>query len=114
MPRYAAAGVTEFVEALGSGKEWHSEPYDLREGDIVTFSCRGSGKFYAGIFAREEYFDMRGAEGGAFAFEFGEDRRGFTERFEVPEDDEYYIVLRVGVFTNGPVEIKVRLKIQRG
>jgi len=114
VPHYTPAGITEFTEDLESGEEWHSEPYDLKEGDYVTLSCRGDGRFYAGIFDREEYFDKRGAEGGAFDFEFGEDRRGFTDRFEVPDDDEYYIVLRVGVFTRGPVRINVRLKIQRG
>jgi hypothetical protein len=95
LPRYAPPGIEEFSESLDSGEEWHSDPYDLREGDLVTFSCRGSDKFYTGMFAREEYFELRGADGGAFGFEFGTDKRGFTDRFEVTEDDEYYIVLRV-------------------
>lgn len=113
LPNYAQAGTRTFSVSLDSGEEWHSEPYDLREGDLVTLSCRGDGKFYAGIFEREEYFDLRGSEAGAFGFEFGVDRRGFTDRFEVAEDDEYYIVLRVGVFTTGPVEVRVRLKVER-
>lgn len=114
MPPYTPAEITGFTVDLKPGEEWHSEPYDLKDGDQVTLSCGGDGRFYAGIFDREEYFAKRGAGGGAFDFEFGEDRRGFTDRFVVPDDDEYYIVLRVGVFTGRPVRINVRLKIQRG
>ncbi len=85
----------------------------MKEGDRVTLSCKGDGRFYAGIFGREEYFEGRGTgSGGAFDFEFGEDARGYTDRFIVPEDEDYYIVLRVGVFTSGPVTIDVRLKIE--
>jgi hypothetical protein len=113
VPQYSPARVSRFSVDVDSGEEWHSDPYDLKEGDQVTLSCRGDGKFYAGIFDREDYFDKRGSEAGAFGFEFGEDDRGFTDRFEVPNDDEYYIVFRVGVFTVGPVHIDVRLKIER-
>ena len=113
MPRYYSRGIHSFKVELDSGDEWHSDPLDLREGDLVTLSCRGDGRFYAGIYDRTDYHDLRGSEGGAFGFEFGTDRRGYTERFEVPEDDEYYVVLRVGVFTTGPVTINVRLKVDR-
>lgn len=113
MPRHAPFGTKEFKVTLKPGHEWHSDPYQLYENDEVTFSCRASGKFYAGIFDREEYFEDRGAAGGAFDFEFGTDDYGYTERFTVDEDDDYYMVLRVGVFTPSAVEIQVRLKIER-
>jgi hypothetical protein len=111
--RFYPRGSHQFQVELESGEEWHSDPYDLKEGDLVTLSCRGNDRFYAGIYAREQYYELRGSEGGAFGFEFGTDKRGYTERFEVPEDDEYYVVLRVGVFTSGSAEINVRLKIDR-
>lgn len=113
LPHYSPSGVDEIEVKLDSGEEWHSEPYELREGDIVTLSCRGNDKFYAGLFPREDYYELRGSEGGAFGFEFGTDRRGYTERVKVPEDEEYYIVLRVGVFTPGTTTLNVRFKIER-
>ncbi len=114
MARYTPAGTNSFQVELDSGEEWHSDPYDLREGDKVTLSCRADDKFYAGIFNRDEYYEARGSEAGAFGFEFGTDKRGYTDRLEVTEDEEYYVVLRVGVFTSGKVQIRVRLKIERG
>ena len=110
---YAAPGVRKFEVELGPGEEWHSDPYELRADDLVTLSCRRNHKFYAGLFERETYFELRGAAGGAFGFEFGTDRRGFTARVRVGEDEEYYLVLRVGVFAPGTTTIEVRLKIDR-
>lgn len=103
----------QFKVSLKPGQEWHSDPYELQKDDEVTVSCRGDGKFYAGIFDREEYFENRGSEMGAFGFEFGTDDYGYTEQFTVDEDDDYYVVLRVGVFTSSTVDIQVRLKIER-
>lgn len=103
--------VEEFKVLLKPGQEWHSKPLDIPDGSEVTLSCHGNGRFYAGIFEREDYFERRGAVGGAFEFEFGEDRSGFTDSF-VADGDDYYIVLRVGVFTTRPVRIGVRLKLK--
>jgi hypothetical protein len=48
-----------------------------------------------------------------FGFAFGSDRRGFTDSVRATEDENFYVVFRVGVFTDGQT-IHSRIELQRG
>jgi hypothetical protein len=90
--------VNEIVE-LAPGKERHLR-FRLRAGDALTVTCRAKTKFYAALLDRTAYAERVGGAGDdAFQFEFGTDKRGFTDRAEPTADDDYYLVLRVGVFS---------------
>ena len=92
--------VKEFDVQLNAGEEWHSKAIRLRAGDVVTLTCTSSQRFYAGLFSRKEYAKRKGAVGGAFDFLPGSDRRAFTARVQIDSEDDYYIVLRVGIFSS--------------
>lgn len=98
---------------LTSGQEWHSKPLELFEGDVVTVSATGNDKFYAGLYSRPAYIRRRGAAAGMFDFPFGGDRRGFTTKETIAETDDYYVVLRVGVFTPGTTTVHLRVVVER-
>ena len=95
---------------LESGREWHSKPLLAQKGDILILSARGNDNFYAGLFDRVSYHRKVGADGGGFAFEFGTDTRGFTQKVLARETEDYYIVFRVSVFTFGTTTIYPRLE----
>ena len=94
---------------LKSEEEQHEE-FELLKGDIVTVTCTADENFYAGLFTREDYIKKRG--GGPFGFVFGTDKPQFTTRVEIPEDDDYYFVLRVGAFS-GTGRIRTKVKVRR-
>lgn len=98
---------------LKSGKEWHSKPIALSPGDRLVASASGTRRFYGGLFDRKSYFGLVGRESGAFGFEFGSDRHGFTDSVRATASEDYYIVLRVGVFTSAAT-IHLRVELQRG
>lgn len=97
---------------LPPGREWHSEPLSLLEGDVVTVSASSTQRFYAAFADREEYHRKIGAVAGAFSFEFGTDRRGYTVRQEISLPENYYLVLRVGVFGD-TASIRARVEVLR-
>jgi hypothetical protein len=97
---------------LDSGREWYSDPIDLQTGDIVTVSATADENFYAGFFHRVDFHRYYGRRGEPFAFEFGSDSAAYTKRVVVENSDEYYLVLRVGVFS-GTATIHVRIAVQR-
>lgn len=97
---------------LGSGREWYSDPIDLQTGDIVTVSATADENFYAGFFSRVDFHRHYGRKGEPFAFEFGTDSGAYTKRVVVDQSDEYYFVLRVGVFS-GSATIHARIALQR-
>jgi hypothetical protein len=97
---------------LQPGEEWHSGELRLRAGDVVTISCLGSRRFYAGLFDRPTYFERRKAVLGMFDFAPGSDRPQFTAKEEIAADEWYYLVLResqLGVNTT----IRARLEVER-
>ena len=100
------------VIGLKPGGEWHTKPIELHKGDILTISASGNEKFYAGIFDRVEYHRKVGADGGMFGFEFGTDSRGFTHRVQAKSYEDYYVVLRVGIFS-GSARIQCRIELLR-
>lgn len=77
-------------------------------------SATGDGRFYAGLFDRVRYHRLVGAAGGAFSFEFGADRRGFTDTVRASDEEDYYLVYRVGVFAGRTITIHSRVELQRG
>ena len=103
---------TERIITIQPGREWHSKALQFSLGTMVTLSARANNKFYCGLFAREDYFHRVGAAGGAFAFQAGTDRPGFTTREKILADDDYYIVFRVSVW-GGPTTINFRLKVDK-
>ena len=102
VPRAASPKVTTIVNEiveLGAGRERHVR-FRLKAGDVVTATCRAKTKFYSAFLSRVEYTARVGAAGDdTFQFEFGTDVRGFTRRLDVPSDDDYYLVIRDGVFS---------------
>ncbi len=97
---------------LGSGREWYSDPIDLQTGDLITVSATADENFYAGFFSRVDFHRYYGRKGQPFAFEFGTDSGAYTKRLVVAQSDEYYFVLRVGVFS-GTATIHARITLQR-
>lgn len=102
-PRDAAPKTTNIVNEiieLAPGRERHLR-FRLRAGDALTVTCRAKTKFYAALLDRTTYTSRVGGAGDdTFQFEFGTDERGFTDRAEPLADDDYYLVLRVGVFSD--------------
>lgn len=81
----------------------------MEKDDNVTITCTGDENFYACFFPREEYISKRGGGGsGIFGFPFGTDEPQFTEKVTIPSDDDYYLVLRVGVFS-GSARVSVKV-----
>jgi hypothetical protein len=95
-----------------AGAEWHSKPIHLKPGDRIVASATGTGRFYAGLYDRVTYHRKVGAASGGFAFEFGTDRRGFTDTIEASEEEDFYLVYRVGIF-GATTTIHSRVELQR-
>jgi hypothetical protein len=51
-------------------------------------------------------------EGQPFAFEYGTDRAAYTNRVLIPDDDDYYLAIRVRIFS-GKARIKIRIVRER-
>jgi len=99
----------EFSITLGSGKEWHSNAISLVSGNTLTVTVLGNDRFYAALLPREVYVKYRGTGvGRTFGFEFGTDTLSWTDRVRAKEDDDYYLVIRVGAFTPGVTTLRVR------
>jgi hypothetical protein len=90
---------TEQVSLL-PGREWHSDPIVLAKGDRLVLEASGSGRFYAGLFDRRAYHRLSATSGGAFGFEFGTDKRQVTDEITADRSDTFYVVIRVGVFSD--------------
>lgn len=87
------------ISLLPNG-EWHSEPIRLAVGDVLEVSATAKGRFYAGVFDRRTYHELYGRDSGAFGFEFGTDKRSFETRFRADKNETFYVVLRVGIFSD--------------
>lgn len=98
--------IKEFDIPLNTDREWHSKPIRLKEGSRVTITATSRQNFYAGLFPRDEYIQRASAR-GPFSFPFGADRASFTKVYDIEETDDYYLVFRVGVFSQ-PQTIHVR------
>jgi hypothetical protein len=111
MTEYARRVLLDQPIELASGREWYSDPFSLSQGDVVTVSATADENFYAGFFSREEFHRRYGRRGESFDFEYGTDSAAYTTRVVVPEDDDYYFVVRVGVFS-GTATINARIVAQ--
>jgi hypothetical protein len=90
--------MNEVVE-LAAGKERHLR-FRLKEEDVLTVTCKAKTKFYVALLRRPDYAKRVGAAGeDTFAFEFGSDVRGFSDQVKGAIEDDYYLVLRDGVFS---------------
>lgn len=101
---------------IGTNGKFELALEDLKKGDILTITCLGDKNFYAGLFNRGEFIGMRTSGiGGSSDFPFGSDSLEYTERVTIPDDDDYYLVLRVGVFTgyigNANIHVKIKKRI---
>lgn len=92
---------------LVPNEEWHYE-LELNKGNIITITCNGDDNFYADFCSREEYIDRYGQP---FRFPFGSDDSAGTNRYEVEEDDDYYLVIRRSMWSIDPVNIRVKIKL---
>jgi hypothetical protein len=103
--------IRESIE-LAPGKERHIE-FHLRGGDVLTVTCKARSKFYAALLSRDAYTARIGGGGpDTFGFKFGTDAQGFTDRIEAAVLDDYYLVLRDGVFSPR-VHIETKVDILR-
>ena len=98
--------------ALETGHEWFSDPFHLFTDDLVDVTATADENFYAGFFPREEFVERYGRGGEPFFFRYGSDRAAYTTRLVVDEEDEFYFVLRVGVFS-GKARIHARILLRR-
>jgi hypothetical protein len=97
---------------LEPDEEWHQE-FRLEKGDVITITCIADEKFYAGFFSREEYIQRRGGGGlGMFDFTYGTDMPQCTAKIAIQEGDDYYLVIRVGVWSD-EAEIYVKVRCDR-
>ena len=85
---------------LQSGREAYYGPYSFNPLTFVRIECKGSNNFYAGFFNDKEYLYRKGKSKEAFNFEFGTDRPYFILKKIIEDIYNYYLVLRVGVFTS--------------
>jgi len=98
---------------LDADEEFHEE-FELEKGDVITITCISEYEFYAGFFPREEYIRRR-TSGifGAFNFELFTNTPEYTKKVKIKEDDDYYLVIRVGVFGGGVFSIpKIHVKVK--
>lgn len=108
-PKRTSEILTDKVMKLTSGEE-SEEEFELKRGDIITVTCTADENFYADFLPRDKYVQRRtGGAFGAFGFPFGSDCPQFTKRVQIPEDDDYYLVIRVGVFS-GTARIRVKVR----
>jgi hypothetical protein len=113
MAKYERSTVLEEDVHLGGGQEWHSDKIEVEEDEIITVTADAVRPFYAGLFTREQYYALGGPGVPEFPFEFGTDRLGYTKRLIAAQPDDFYIVLRVGVFTGKRgAKIKVHLRVE--
>ncbi len=93
-----------------SNEEWHSKGIALRPGDIVTVEAVAPGKFFATFVPRDVYYNRVGRAAGAYPFELGTDRRGYTGRWPIEDVDNWFLVLRVSFFQSSTT---IRARIER-
>lgn len=99
MPEDDPNVVTDEVIELRSGQEWRSKGLRFEADTTVLVRAEGTGRFYAGFFSREVYFRKR-RDPDPFPFTFGTDRSQYTTKVTIEQTDYYYVVLRVGVFSD--------------
>lgn len=95
---------------LGAGAEWHSDPIRLRRGQRAKLVVTGRRPVYAGLFKSSDYAAMRNKSGTTSKFKFGTDRATVVEEIVPDANDDYFLVVRNGVFTPRQ-SIRVRLSI---
>ncbi len=98
MARYRRAVLLDGDISLRVGTEWHSKGISLEMGDIVTIEAVAPSNFYAEFAPREKYYRRVGSAGGAYPFEVGTARRGWTTKVVVEETDNWYMVFRVSLW----------------
>jgi hypothetical protein len=86
---------------IASDSEWYSNPIRLSEGTRYEITLTASRKFYAGFFHAKAYASRKGAVAGMFDFPFGADRRAHYFEGTIDLGGDWYVVLRVGAFTEG-------------
>ncbi len=93
---------------ISSGQERHLGPYRLLPDSFLNVRVSGDVKTYAGVFTADEYATQRGRGSGAFPFKFGSDRPSWSLSANATRDEDYWVVLRVGVFSpNGVVACRI-------
>jgi len=102
MPRQTDILVEERI-SLGRGSERNYGPYHLLPDSFVKLHCEGDVRFYAGIFSDAEYHAARQQGPKMFPFTFGSDRTSWNLSQNAGREEDYWVVLRVGVFTRSGV-----------
>jgi DNA-binding IclR family transcriptional regulator len=114
-PRLSAPKTTTVVYEtidLATGRERHIR-FKLQPGDRLTATCSATSRFYAALLPRTEYVERVGAAGPEmFRFVPGTDTKGFTDQVAVQEEEDYYLVLRNGVF-NLRAHIATKVDLRR-
>lgn len=94
--------------SLGSGRERHFGPYPLEPDSFIRLDVNADVRVYAGIFDSETYHSARSRNPGMFPFSFGSDRDSWRLSEAVARPSDYFVVLRVGVFSgSGVIEVKI-------
>ena len=102
MPRQSEVLLDEQI-SLGSGKEKDYGPFHLVPDSFLRLQCRGDVRLYAGIFPALEYAANRARNPTMYPFTFGSDRMSWSLSTNATREGDYWIVLRVGVFTRSGV-----------
>ncbi len=96
--------------------EWY-KLFKFNKEDVVTITCFSNsnlfnnGNFYVGLFPREEYIKRR-TGGIFFRFDFdSKETSAYTDKVVIPEDDDYYLVLRRGISQlHGVMKVQIRME----
>jgi hypothetical protein len=86
---------------LSSGTEWYSKPIRLAAGSAYEITLTAERRFYAGFFHARQFAARKGAVAGMFDFPFGSDRRAHYFEGTIDVAGDWYVVIRVGGFTEG-------------
>jgi hypothetical protein len=103
--------VFDNVINLGAGREWHSNAFQLQQGNILSIDADSPDtRFFAGLFSQANYDAARRRSRGMFPFRLGTDQVAFHRAYNVQLTTNYRIVVRVSLFQpGGNIRLQVRV-----
>jgi hypothetical protein len=97
-PPKQVAPVFHGTITVGKGREWHSTPFKVAAGDLVTLKAHSPSRFFAGVFSQSEYDAARRRSPLMFPFRLNSDQVAFDRAYSITITSDYRIVIRVSAF----------------
>lgn len=92
------------IVKVGAMRWWRSS---ARTGDRLAATLHGDGRFYARLCTAAQFAKLHD-DPENYGMQFGSDRTSFHFEHEVEADDDYYLVVKRGMWNDDPVTIHVR------